>query len=761
MYQPIALRANLRLILLLLWLLACHRAVVAEVSELASSVGPSPVELIEALDQLQPWINADPENGRRWNRYLKTDLLRGEIDRGTQADPYVVVQALRQYQSEAHGLDRPRFVAVRSALESWYSALKAQHSTDLATLAWVSRGDFQPLTPERFAPVRDALRDRARQLEANLNTNPTRAAAWKRYLKWELLQPYLDVEAQLNRQALKNLDLVLKQFRANQPGLELPMFTSTAEALQRYRSLALWAALAKSRDTRPLYDKTVQGLQIQLERHLEAATPETSWKIGRTIDLIEQLRCSPEFVASVRSDFGKPNLLIWASAETLDQLARRPVQQTRPIRDVILGAQVRGSADTVGQVSFSSLPAEDHIELAIHFEGEIVSRTVAHKKPVRVSSRGRTNFVAKKRVLISDDQFLAIPATVVAQTRTNIRSIQKTGGPLAANLIERIAWKKVCKSKPCSEQIASRKAERKVGSSLDEELLEKLVAGRNDYDRLIRLPLIRRGAHPEHLQMTSTDSLVRLQTRLATSGQLSSSSRGPATDLDNELTIQVHHSALDNYLPLVLAGLTIRQTAADQPPELIGDLPPWLKKLTLKEPETDDAGTADSAEDEVETQTDSQPDEQHSFTPGHITLNADRPVSVTFDDQNVSIRIRAAEIQADDSPEAKPYLNWDFIVTYRIERDGNGILLKRTGRIDVFPTGFDPRWDKKLSGQQSGFRTTLANNLNERAEKGEGFPEEIALEAIRLPLFGGVELTLVLEQLECDDGWLTVGWRMP
>ena len=98
MRQPTIFHANLRLISLALWLLVRQQAAVAdaEVAELASPIGPSPVELIEALDQLQPWINADPENGQRWNRYLKTDLLRGEIDRGAQADPYVVVQVLRQ-----------------------------------------------------------------------------------------------------------------------------------------------------------------------------------------------------------------------------------------------------------------------------------------------------------------------------------------------------------------------------------------------------------------------------------------------------------------------------------------------------------------------------------------------------------------------------------------------------------------------------------------------------------------------------------------
>jgi len=91
----------------------------------------------------------------------------------------------------------------------------------------------------------------------------------------------------------------------------------------------------------------------------------------------------------------------------------------------------------------------------------------------------------------------------------------------------------------------------------------------------------------------------------------------------------------------------------------------------------------------------------------------------------------------------------------------NDILLRRSGQIEVFPTGFDTQWDEKMSSKKIGFRNTLANNMNARAKRGESFPAEIPIRAIRLPEQLGISGELILQQLECHAGWLTLGWKLP
>ena len=117
------------------------------------------------------------------------------------------------------------------------------------------------------------------------------------------------------------------------------------------------------------------------------------------------------------------------------------------------------------------------------------------------------------------------------------------------------------------------------------------------------------------------------------------------------------------------------------------------------------------------------------------------------------IRIRASKLVSEDAE----YDNWDFILAYAITQQDDRVVLKRVGEIEVFPTGFDPAWDKQLTAQQSGFRSTLAKNMNARANAGESFPAEIPIDPIHISNVG----TLLLNQLEAKDGWLTLGWILP
>jgi hypothetical protein len=134
---------------------------------------------------------------------------------------------------------------------------------------------------------------------------------------------------------------------------------------------------------------------------------------------------------------------------------------------------------------------------------------------------------------------------------------------------------------------------------------------------------------------------------------------------------------------------------------------------------------------------------------------------VSFVDQKLKLRMRLAELLSSNEENAEPIKNWDFIVTYRIFQDGNEVVLERDGDIEVFPTGFDPRWDERLTGEQVGIRNNIARNLNRRAAEGQGFPKEIPLPAVKLPRQGDDELTLQMTQLDCDNGWLTIGYRVP
>jgi hypothetical protein len=618
---------------------------------------------------------------------------------------------------------------------------------------------YQSITDERFAPYRAELVQSARALEQALGGNSPFALDWKSYLKWDLLEPQLANDARVDRASLDNLGIVLRRFRSNHPGLELPVFTRVAAALDRYRDLAFWHALAARRDTAPIYSSFAKSLDEQLRRHSEEPTMETTRQIGTALGTIEFLGQAPEEVKVIRAAYSQPNIVADVTTAALNELAG-PVCQIRPVRECILGATIRGTAITNGLVTFQPREARNLIELDMYLNGVINSRTVGYKKPVKIHATGFTNYWASKHLLISDDQFTTAGLTVDAQTRTRVHSVQKTGGKFGKRIIEKIAWKKVRESKPQSERIAARKAEVKIAHEFDDQVVTALTNGRVSYEEKLRAPLRRVALLTDAIRLASDREGIHSRLLLASHRQISTSTRPPQRSPENDVTVQVHETAVNNFLPTLLGGASLRQDSAHVKPKLEGDVPKWLRELASKTPKE----AAEDQEPPHEQPAVDEPvsaEEAAEFRPWRFKFNTEAPASVSFADQTLVLRMRLAELVASAEEEESPRTNWDFIVKYKVIQDGNEVLLRRDGDIEAFPTGFDPRWDERLTSEQVGVRNNMARNLNKRAAEGQGFPAEIPLPAVKLPKEGDEKLTLVLTQLDCDNGWLTLGYRVP
>jgi len=734
----------------------------AGADNVSDNVSDNVAGLTVALDDLDQWVG-DEANGKKWRGFLHTQELREQLAKRHEADPAIVSRVLQQYRSGAGGLDKRRFVAVGHKLQTWLDALRNQHAGDLAKLVWAARGDHLPLSDKSIAAVRAHLRSATQQLENRLGGDNSFAAGWKDYLKWPLLEPHLQDDVKITGQSLRGLDTVLRRLRANKPGLEHPKFVHVADTLETYRELAFWHTLGKRRDTRPRYANFLLELEKQITRNLEKPTVESTRQIGKIVGLMSQLGHSPNLVERIRAKFARPNVNMKISLSAVNRLAQRPVTDTTPVRDVILGAQVRGTANSTGILRVKTVPADDHIAVELQLAGNIQSRTFSYKKPVRVGSLGSTNFVATKHLEISDDVFLLLPSATSAHTKTRICSVKKTGGNLGRRFIEKIARKKVAESKPQAERVAARHAERQVSEKFDRQVVEAVYEARQNYDSKLHPPLERIGMFPEYLHMASSASGLQIETTLASYKQISTDRLSPGVRDDNDLTLQLHESALNNFLPHLLAGAKLGQDKESEPPQLEGEVPTWLKKAA-NDPKVKEQFVSENRKAESGKQNGG---ESSDFKPWAFVLNNEHPVSVSFDDQKVTLRIRIAQLKTLEDGEESIRKNWDFLVTYRVVQDGNRVVLHRAGGIEALPSGFDPpwfgdpRWDDKLTAKQVGVRKNLEENINKRAAEGGGFPLEIPLPPIELPRANGEKQSLKLQQLDCDDGWLTLGYRLP
>ena len=628
----------------------------------------------------------------------------------------------------------------------------AEPAQSLPDRVWASREAHKPIDTDRMNSARAELRSAAQALEDAIGGNSSFAQNWKKYLLWDYLSPHFDAEFKVTGKSLGDLDQVLRRFRKNKPGLEFPQFIRTAAAIERYREIAFWFVYGQRRDPRPLYEKKLQELEKQLTRNLESPTVESERQVGLLVGVLDDLGYSPSIVQQVRKQFNRPNVALQVSEKALNRLGNRPVNQVEPVLDCILGARVRGTACSQGGLTFCTYPCYDQISVGVQLAGYINSNTKSYKKPVVVSSTGRTNYVANKQVLISDDQFLLAAANADASTKTRTRSVRKTGGKFGRRIVERIARKKVAESKSQSERIAARHAEERIENKFDAQMKEVLNKARGRYENELRPPLVRVGMFPDYLRMSSDSDSISVEATLASYKQISTGDLPPQLMLQDDLTVQLHETAINNFLPILLSGVMIQQESEEVPPTLKGEVPDWLKKVSQDKDLAKDP-TAESVK-------------IPNFKPWSFKLNETHPVSVSFDDQKLTIRIRIAQLITIEKGEEQILKNWDLIIAYRVIQDGNGLLIQRDGPIQVLPTGFDPawfgdpRWKDKLSGEQVGIRRNLEKNLNKRAEAG-GFPSEIKIPAVKLPKPNGVKETLVLQQFDCDDGWLTLGYRLP
>ncbi|MBX3427381.1 MAG: hypothetical protein KF688_17005 [Pirellulales bacterium] len=702
-----------------------------------------------ALAELQTWLG-DDDNGRRWNAYLHNDRLGELLADPADAPAADAGRVLARYHADRPGLAGPKFQAVRSALDQWHRELRTAQSQSgrLADVAAAAAGDYRTVSRQEFEAARGELRARAGQLHERLGSGSPQTESWNKYLRWDLLAPQLAGDDLPDRRALADLALVSDRLYANHPGLELKEFRRLRQSLDRYRAVAAWHVAGKQRDPAADYARLIGQLGRQLERLSDKRTSETPWLASRVLGVVDELGDSPELVATVRRELAQPNLYAIVSGEFVNRVPRPPVDTVRPVRQTILGTRIYGTSRTLGGVRLQPVPWDDAIALVAQFEGDAYADTNGYNGPVKIRSTSTTALAAVKRVHFSDAGFVTGAAVSDADTRSKIHAINKTGGQFAHKLIEKVAWKRAGQQKRQSEMIGARNAANQLRENFDEELAAAVAEGRARYEEKVRIPLVRQGFFPEVLRMSSTAEDLRIVAALARRNQLGADGPPPAASRSRDLSVRLHESAVDNYLAVAMAGVRLSQDAEDAPLKIAGDAPPWLKEAAAKPPRAKQNNVG--AEDAPVLH---PPAGTPPFKPWSMRLNAEAPIGVTFDDDLLTVRLRAARLASDEDE----YKDWDILVRYRPQRRGNRIVLVRTGDIEALPTGFDPAWDTRMAGRDSAFRNTLAKNMTARAEAGQGFPGEIDVPPIRIEGLGELRLADFL----CDDHWLTLGWQLP
>jgi len=599
----------------------------------------------------------------------------------------------------------------------------------LLTLAWVTPSPAvdlsdlkqQPLgeVPAFVVPAEGAMAEAADDLSQSIKPlqrlldRSESGADWREYLEWPLLEKQAASGKSLDVGALLQL---YRLFNASENGLEMHQFVAVRRALAAAIEVAVAATNEKAAET---YEKRMEKLGSLVSAAAKEGTPTSLEGVGPLLARLTESRQAPGVVTRIRSAVDRPNLHLQINKEVLAAAVDRKVDRVAAVNDVVLGTPVRGTGRTSGMVLLNFLPSADRAVAELNFTATNHAQTRSSKGPVTVCTEGITELLAFKRIYVNDERLWADPTSAHASTSTNTTGIG-IRSRFGKNMIRRMVQKKVAKIRPRAEAISERRAQEKVRCEFEQETGEAIAKAARDYQQKFRQPLQERGWYPELLRMSTTSDQLAVVGRKALVDQIAAFTSPPAADQDAVMAVRLHESLVNNAGEITLAGRTITQEFVEkQFKERDGALPESLA---------------------------SDPDQP----PWSITFAKRKPIELNAFDGSFKLTIRGSEYTSGE----RSFPAMDIWVTYKIESAAGSHRLVRDGEVQIYPPGFEPGGEAKLSVSETSLRRILQKRF------GRVFKEVVEIEPLELPGDLAVAGPLPLEQLDARrDGWLAVGWR--
>ncbi len=682
--------------------LAVATILISCVSFAQAAIAETPEDVQHALTNLDDWLGTGA-TADGWSQYLNLPALREQLAKGKEADLETLEGVAAKLQSDAAGLELPRFVTLRRALADWIDELRVLQAPSLAQATLQAEANFRPITEADLKASKAALETTAGKLGDYLTG--ANGAAWKKYLQWQDLQAQLKAE----KPDVDVLAAVYHKLTADQVGLEMPIFTNTADAVERYVS----ELASHSSDFHDQFVEQIKSLSAALEQYAQEPTEETATAIGTRLGWLQARNQVPVLIRVIREQLSRPNLQVVASERLVAAGIEQPLDELTPVHDYILGTNINGNGHMVGTVTVKLVPSENNAKLDTLLSGVVTSRTVGLNGPATIYSNGATAIAGRKRIVIDDKGFASYPATAAANTNTLVTGIGGSG------LVQRVASRRVGEQKSQAERIAADHAADRVRLRMDKQINEQMAEAHANYHRKIRNPLIRRREFPE-LKLRTTEQNLLLDVLAADRSQIAAPTSPPAISVDNDVAVQIHESMINNLAAALLGGVTLEEEALQERIiELRGSLPESLES-----------------------------DEDRD--PWSITFARSQPVSVKFADDGIQITIRGQRYTSGDQDFRAMNVTADYkIKVSEPDQQGiHGIQLTRQGDLTIVPPG-KPR---RLSGREITLRTLLEKRF------GKLFEPEVKYDGLILPGRWRQAGILDTKQLEVSGGWLVLAW---
>ncbi len=710
------------------------------------------------VQRMQQWLGNSP-HAEGWRRYLLLNQLESQSVKAWRGNPEVVNSILRQFESAQAGLDHPVFAGVRQALRD-HALQLPEINGDLAAAFANAEQAFVPVTLERLraetlklqselqlcrnryattiaadayaALVADLRFDELQKVVANLELGGPNANSGPSKKQQDDLRTLRSILLFYNERSVKQNDRFFAVLRR-----------------QLERTFLQYSQFLQS-DQRRDFAQHLAKLKTDLEKISNPEQRAAQGEFALELGWLDVTGHATQLVATVRSQHMLPNARFYVAESLAQQVAGRPVQNTQPVSENILGRQIYGTASTNGNVHFDFVDDPDQAHISIHMRGNTVSNSHTRQGPITAYAGSYADVEVRRSILANVGGITEYAPYGAASLSSEFRGVN------CIRLVEKFAYKEYLKDKYASEAIGARRMETRLINEFGNETSSAIRQGQERIAQSLLENDSKMGFVPAMYVRTTDDSLLGYGIKTDTF-QLSAPTDPPAAvTVPAELVLQVHESMLDNYLEPLLARQTIKNT------EFAKKFEEWFG--------TTPKGMVEPSSDEI----------------WGITFTQSRPVQFIFDGNRFGIAIAGSKFTRDEEfldretgerkTRVKESIDEPMLIkiVFKMQRNKNELVLARDGRATVEFTRPGTQTVPK-NAFRSFLEDVLNKNLREQeeadanaAESAQAAGQEVAASGFRVPANlipldrlkdPTIAKNLELVVFRSEAGWITAAWR--
>lgn len=584
------------------------------------------------------------------------------------------------------------------------------------------------------------------------NTSDANYQNWMQFLQVdELVDAVQRSDAFADNQTARLIgrEAIALRFRlvGTAPGLELPVLTRLRDSTETLIDAA------RFRDA----DRSAEQVAGQLQKFADQVrsmngdpSAEDVASITQMMGLLRSTGQSPELIAKLRSRFASPNIKILLSEQIVQSAINRCIDQSRPVRDCILGTRIVGTAKLGGTITANVLPSFGSAAIDVRLAGTVQSRSVGYNGPVKLHTVSRGQVNVTRTLHVDEAGIRAQPTVATASLNSEIVSIDHK-----LRLVRRIARKRATEQKPKADRIGTERLRTQVAQQFTDQTDQaRAVDLPNPLAKLN--PILTRLDLQEPLRTWgSTDTDIYIDATLASNDQLSAPgptfvpTKQPFVGGHFDFAVQVHETAIDNLVAPIIAGRTITETQLDELLSRGGikSTPPDSNDAASNsDRDEDNANEQDANEQDADGQ--DADDQDADEPPFEIDFARLRPIVFEAREQSIKLGIRGTRF-SQGRRELKQSLEITANYLPATLADGTSILI-RDGDVAVdFPSR-----GRKLSVSQTGLKTTIEKKF------ADVFPETLLHRPLQVPADAAIDAiagqTFRSQSVDARDGWLTI-----